>query len=133
MASKALAAPDAAGPETIDADWLAGRVAGLASGKFQTREAASADLMRVVEVAEPELRAAMETTASAEARRRLDAILTAPRRAVPTVETVRALRAVAVLGRIGTEDARSILESLAGGAAGSAVTREAKAELSRLR
>src|SRR5262249_17359916 len=98
----------------------------------ETREAATRELGRVVESVEDDLRKARTQTNSAEARRRLGEILEAPRPAVPPPETVRALRAGAVLGRIGADRARELLGTLAGGTAGAPLTREAKAALARL-
>ena len=46
---------------------------------------------------------------------------------------VDGLRAVAVLERIGTPQARRVLATLAGGAEGARLTREAQASLQRLR
>jgi hypothetical protein len=51
---------------------------------------------------------------------------------VPPDEAVRQLRAVAVLERIGSDDARALLRTLADGAEGASLTQEAKASLARL-
>jgi hypothetical protein len=48
-------------------------------------------------------------------------------------ETWRDLRAVEVLERIGSPEAKQVLESLAKGAEGARLTREAKASLERLK
>jgi hypothetical protein len=49
-----------------------------------------------------------------------------------TSDELRALRAVEVLERIGTPEARQVLAELAQGAEGSSLTREAKAACQRL-
>ena len=51
---------------------------------------------------------------------------------VPDPETIRTLRAIIVLERIGTPEARSVLETLGRGAPGSRETEESKASLQRL-
>jgi WD40 repeat protein len=119
-------------PVKVEARWLAARIAELAADDFRTREAASKALARVAEVVEPDLRAAMKK-ASPEARRRLAEILAAAHPAMPDAETVRALRAVAVLERIGSKEARALLKDLASGAGGAQLTREAGDALLRVR
>jgi hypothetical protein len=47
-------------------------------------------------------------------------------------ERLQALRAVEVLERVGTPEARRLLETLAGGAPGARLTWEARAALGRL-
>ena len=80
--------------------------------------------------AEPMLGQALQNNPSLEMRRRIEAILAAPRR--PQAGDLRNLRAIAVLERIGTPEARVILEKLGGGAP-TAETRAAQAALRRLR
>ena len=63
-------------------------------------------------------------------RTRLKAILEAP--AVPSDETLRTLRAIQVLERIGTDEAREVLKKLATGAEAARETLEAKDALARL-
>lgn len=63
-------------------------------------------------------------------RRRIEVILSEPKWAPPL--SLRTLRAIAVLERIGTPEARRILEKLAGGAA-APETREAQKSLQRLK
>ena len=79
---------------------------------------------------EPKLRRALEDKPSLKRRRRLESILAEPKR--PPAEALRTLRANAVLERIGTPEARRLLEKLATGAA-SPETREAQTALRRLK
>jgi hypothetical protein len=51
----------------------------------------------------------------------------------PSPNRLRGLRALQVLEDVGTPEARKVLESLADGAAGAPLTRDAKAALERLR
>ncbi|HKB38490.1 MAG TPA: hypothetical protein VKD72_18755 [Gemmataceae bacterium] len=69
---------------------------------------------------------------TAEAHRRLTALLRWLRRPVADPETLRALRAVAVLEDVGTPPARKVLEALAKGSVEARLTQEAKAALARL-
>jgi hypothetical protein len=113
--------------DTIRIDKL---VADLDSDAFDTREAATSELTRLHYRAEPVLRRALEGRQWPEKRRRLQAILAAPKR--PPAEALRILRAIDVLERVGTPEAQRVLEKLAGGADG-CETHEAKASLERLK
>ena len=116
-------------PLILDGEKVAERIAELSSKDFKTRESATVELKRVVEAARPLLVEARRTATSAEAQQRLDEVLDyAP--AIPTDGAIRDLRA-AVLERIGTQEAKDALKTLAGGAPGAELTREAKAALER--
>jgi hypothetical protein len=78
------------------------------------------------------LRRALEGKPSDEVRRSLDAWLGRPALPVSSRETLRSLRAVAVLERLATPAARRLLAELARGAPGAALTEDAKAALDRL-
>ena len=69
---------------------------------------------------------------SAEATERLQKLEERLSDSVPPPETLRALRAIAVLERVGTIDARKLLDELARGAADAAETRAAAAALVRM-
>jgi RNA polymerase sigma factor (sigma-70 family) len=105
---------------------------GLAVGLRQDPEA-ERQLGKLEELAEPALRKAAADSASAEVRRRAETLLTKLETAVPAAGTVQALRAVEVLERIGTPEARQLLQTLAAGAPEALPTREAKGALERLR
>ncbi|HEY7312019.1 MAG TPA: WD40 repeat domain-containing protein [Gemmataceae bacterium] len=117
-------------PATLDAKRVEKLLADLDSDVFETRETASRELARMRYRAEPMLRRALEGNPSLETRRRLQTILAEPNR--PSREDLRRLRTLVVLERIGTPEARHILEKLGGGAA-ARETREAQAALQRLK
>jgi RNA polymerase sigma factor (sigma-70 family) len=112
-----------------------GRVARLLAeldgNEFAVREAAAKELAALGERVEPALRQALKEKPSAEVRRRVEALLAALK-GVPPPNTLRALRAVWVLERVGTPEARQLLGALAKGAPAARQTAEAKAVLDRL-
>jgi RNA polymerase sigma factor (sigma-70 family) len=103
----------------------------LNSDQFQTRERASRELERQRMEAEPILEKALQDKPSPEVRRRIEDILGRPRQP-PSPELLRRLRAVQVLERLGTAEARELCASLADGVAEARLTREAKATLRRM-
>jgi hypothetical protein len=110
------------------------QIAKLDHPKYAVREEAARELARRGAVVEGDLRAARQTTASAEQRERLEGLLNKLNFAVPPDgEVLRGLRAVWLLERLGTAEANKVLAKLADGAPGSRVTAEAKAALARLR
>jgi hypothetical protein len=115
----------------VDSKLVQRLLADLDSDQFATREKAAKELAELGEQIEPSLRKALEGQPSEEVRRQIKAILDAPR-AVMSGETQRTLRAIQVLERIGTPEARDVLKKLAGGAAGARETREAQESLERL-
>jgi WD40 repeat protein len=119
-------------PVTIDSQWWADRLADLDSSDFATREKASRDLTAIAEVVEPRLRQAMGKGASLELRWRLQAIVEASHSLVPSAEAVRRLRAVAVLERLATAEARALLQELATGEPAARLTVAAKSALARM-
>jgi WD40 repeat protein len=105
-------------------------LADLDSNEFPKREAASRELAKLGPAIEADLRAALEKASSAEARRRLKALVEALPRELPP-EALRRLRAVRVLERIGNRDAVGLLRELAQ-SEDEALRREAGAALGRL-
>jgi hypothetical protein len=95
----------------------------LGSADFKTREAAERKLKQLGRAVEKELRAALKDDRGAETKSRLNALL-----ASLEPDSVGA-RAVTVLERIGTPEARKLLEEIAAG--DSRMAREAKAALER--
>jgi hypothetical protein len=125
FAARLRATPD------IPVERLRRRVVELDHAQFGVRQAAARELARDIDQAEPVLRASLQDNPSAERRRQIEALLDAPP-AVMAGEELRALRAVEVLERIGSPEARRLLDRLAGGAPAARLTRDAKAALDRL-
>jgi hypothetical protein len=105
----------------------------LDSKQFAVRDAAANELAKLGEVVEPHLRQALAGKPSPELRRRLQALLDKRNHDDPEGDALRNLRAVQVLERIGSPPAREVLASLADGAPGANLTRDAKAALERLK
>jgi RNA polymerase sigma factor (sigma-70 family) len=105
-------------------------LADLDSERFAAREEAAQELAQLGERIEPLLRRALEERPSAEVRKRIEELLDRAH-APPAGEVLRTLRAIQVLERIGTAEARAVLEQLAKGAAAARATREATEVLGR--
>jgi hypothetical protein len=118
----------------MDDKLIAQLLADLDSDEFPVRSKARGELEKLGEIAAPALRATAAKPPSLEVRRQVDALLDKVKneKRKPSSERIRILRAVEVLERIGTAEARDVLKKLAGGAAGAILTREAKASLQRL-
>jgi WD40 repeat protein len=78
------------------------------------------------------LREALEKDPPAEVRRHLEDLLALPANRVPPPETLRQVRAVQVLERLGSKEARRLLTELTAGASRAADTQEARWALERL-
>jgi RNA polymerase sigma factor (sigma-70 family) len=118
--------------EQVDPGRLERLLADLDDGQFQVREKATRDLEALAERAEPALRKALARGPSAEARRRLEALLHRFDGASPSAEMVRQIRVVEALESIGNSEARRLLDQLAAGPAELRVTQEARASTGRL-
>jgi RNA polymerase sigma factor (sigma-70 family) len=101
------------------------------SNDFGIRQAAARELTKVDVQAIVPLQKALKENTSLEARRRLEQILKTIRDG-PGPDTLRTIRAIMVLERIGSPEAQGVLETLAKGAPGARETEEAKASLERL-
>ena len=119
-------------PAEVDADVIAKALASLDSDDFEEREAASRRLAKLGDLAGPALRTALEGKPSDEARRRMEELVRRLDEPVREPDQARALRSVEVLERVGSAEARRLLDELTKGAPGSALTRDAKAALTRL-
>jgi len=108
-------------------------IADLSSGEFRTRETATKRLIELGPLALPYLRAASKKPDSAEAGRRLEACIEKLSDPVPPPASLQAIRAIAVLERIGTTEARKLLEKLARGAASAPETKSANSALVRMK
>jgi WD40 repeat protein len=118
--------------EAPDAAEVARLIAALDGDEFAARERAQRTLEQTGAGARAAVARALEGKPSAEATRRLKAILERLDATRPSPELLRSLRAVEVLERVGTPEARRVLEELAAGRADALLTREAKAALARL-
>jgi WD40 repeat protein len=109
---------------------IAALVADLDSKQFVLREQASLELARLGEAAEGALQNTLNASPTPESRRRVDALLANIK--VPSGERLQALRAIELLERLATPEARKALQTLAAGAAGASRTNDAVASLWRL-
>ena len=107
-------------------------IADLDSDEVDQREAASAGLRGLGDVVRGALQKALDAGPSPEAKIRIEALVDMNEHACPTGVELGSIRGIEVLERIGTAEARSTIESLAGGARDSKVTRAASAALARL-
>jgi hypothetical protein len=116
---------------SIDGRRLERLVADLDGNQFAVRRRATDELEQLVELAEPALRTALTKQPPLEVRQRIERLLELLRAPVTHPDRLQALRAVEVLERVDTAEAREQLRELAGGAPESWVTQAAKAALQR--
>ena len=107
-------------------------IAKLDDEQAAVRQKATNDLIDLGEQAVPVIDKTLPTNPPLEVRKRLDEARKALTSPILKGETLRVHRAVEVLERMGTPEARQLLQALAGGAAEARQTREAKAALERL-
>ncbi|MHB1423975.1 MAG: sigma-70 family RNA polymerase sigma factor [Gemmataceae bacterium] len=120
--------------ESVDEKHLQRQIADLDADAFAVRESATEDLRKAGELAESALRKALASRPTLEMSRRVQGLLDdiAQHHWRPSPKVLRQSRAVEVLERIGTSEARRMLETLGGGGADARLTQEAKASLARL-
>jgi WD40 repeat protein len=118
--------------EKSDAEKIAQWVSDLDHKRFNKREEASKQLELVGKAAEDELKKALADNPSTEKKKRITELLGKLQTTGIKPELVRPLRAIELLERLGTTEARQVLETLAGGAPEARLTREAKAALERV-
>ncbi len=116
----------------VGAGRLTQLVADLDSARYATRQQAERELQQLGDLAEPVLRRVLAAKPSLETRRRIEALLERVEGPLPAPEPLRSLRAVELLERIGTTEARQVLQRLASGEPQALLTREARASLQRL-
>ncbi len=104
----------------------------LSAKSFAVRRAATRNLEDVGDLAEKELRRALALKPELETARRLENLLERLHPLRASEETLRLLRSIQLLERIATPDARSLLKTLADGAAGTRLARNAGDALARL-
>jgi RNA polymerase sigma factor (sigma-70 family) len=115
-------------PDRREEVHIARWIAELDHDRYSVRQKAVRELERLGDTARPALLRALASRPSAEARRQLERLLGKRARAA----NVQQLRALEVLERAGTTEARRVLQALGQGAAGACLTQEARAALSRL-
>jgi WD40 repeat protein len=138
MMRRLCAAPERAGKllreklkpaEKVEAKTVRKWIRELDNDDFKTRETAQKSLEKLGDRVAGYLRAALRQSPSAETKARLNRLLESLD--TLSLDQVRDLRAVEVLERIGSAEAKAILADLAQGAAGARLTIEAKASLAR--
>jgi hypothetical protein len=116
----------------VEEDRLTRLLADLDSENFETREKAAAELEKAGEAAELALRQALRKNPPVEARRRLERLLDGLDARATSGDRLRALRAIEVLERVGTPEARAVLRRVADGAPQARLTEAARAAVQRL-
>jgi hypothetical protein len=118
----------------VDKRRLERLIADLSSDQFAAREKATKELEAAGKQAEPLLQQVLERKPPLEMRRRVERLLQKLAREEwdPSPDRLRGLRALEALERIGTPEARQLLQHLARGVPEARLTREAKASLERL-
>jgi hypothetical protein len=109
-------------------------IADLDSDQFAIREKAISELEKLSAASLHAMRKALEAKPALETRRRLEALIEKLEREEwpPSGERLRIWRALEVLERTGTSEAKGVLTTLANGAPGARQTLEAKGALQRL-
>jgi hypothetical protein len=117
---------------TPDADKINRLIADLDSEQFAVRKKAGDDLLKADPTAAPLIQKALEGDPTPEARKRLQEVLAKLTAPTASGETLRSLRALEVLEMIGTPEAKTVLEGVAQGTPGAAVTIAAEESLKRI-
>jgi hypothetical protein len=115
----------------VDAGPIPQLIAQLDADDPEVRDKASHELGKLGMKVWPALHKALADKPSAEVRRRIKELLKDLDGDLPT-EELRGIRAVDVVERIGTDKARAVLKTLAGGAPGALTTQAARDALGRL-
>jgi hypothetical protein len=116
----------------VDAGRVARLIADLDDDRFDVRERATQELEKLGEAVAAPLRRALAGKPSLEMQRRLQELVDRLDHTEVAPEQLQTLRALQVLERINTPEARRVVEQLARGAAETALTQEAQAILQRL-
>jgi hypothetical protein len=103
----------------------------LENESFKTRNEASKEMEKHVDVLAPTILKVLAANPSLELRRRLSQIVDMYEGHWSS-DSLRTLRAIEVLERVGSKEALAVIDSLARGAPESRLTREAKASQKRL-
>jgi hypothetical protein len=123
----------AGGGEPPTKEQIAKWIKDLDDDDFDVREKASVALAEAGKAVEKDLTKALENTKSTEVTQRIQRLLEKLAEREESKAILRPLRALEVLERIGTPEAREIVKKLAGGKADAPLTVAAKATLERWR
>jgi WD40 repeat protein len=115
-----------------DSKLVAYLITDLGNAKYEVRERAYRQLVQFGEQVEQALRESAAKPNNAEVKKRIDALLKAIAVPPPDPERIRQLRAVELLERTGTAEARELLNTLARGDSAARITKDAAAALKRL-
>jgi hypothetical protein len=115
----------------VDTERVARLIDDLGRPEFKARSQAAAELEKLGELVRPALERALKGEPSLEMRRRLETLLARTKVEGLKGELLRGFRAVEVLERIGTPEARQVLSVLAEGAPGAVLTEAAAAACRR--
>jgi hypothetical protein len=119
-------------PADASPDRIKRLIADLDSPRFEARQRAGTELLKLGDWSVGPLRRALADKPPLEMKQRIQRLLDELDPALPSADRLLALHAVDLLERIGTPEAGKILERLASGAAANPVTADAKAALKRL-
>jgi hypothetical protein len=119
-------------PAGVDRKVVLQLIADLDSDRFSVREMASKQLKQMGPEVQVLYREVLAGKPTLEVRKRLELLQAVSPLPVTSTEVLRGLRAIAVLERIGSAQARDVLEFLAHGAAEAWLTREANVAVQRL-
>jgi hypothetical protein len=118
-------------PPTPPGERISRFVSLLDAPRYQARETAQSELVRLAHVGRPALLAASRTDLSPEMRQRVDQLLRATRGPDLSPDGLRAVRSVEVLERVGSPAARGLLREWAAGPAGDTLVESARSALAR--
>ncbi len=116
----------------IEAKWMEQLIADLDNDEFSARKNASEQLQRLGELAEQQLRKALDGKPSPEQRERVGVLLQRLETRTLTGDQLREQRCIEVLERLASSEARALLGDLAKGQPRVPITEDAKAAVKRL-
>jgi hypothetical protein len=111
---------------------IARLIADLDANDYETREAATLALTRLGNSAEAALKGALERNPPLEVVRRIESLLERLEKGVLSAEQVRQVRAVEALERMGTAEAKALLEQFSRQTPSTILTQESRAAVRRL-
>ncbi len=118
--------------ERIDPKHIEGLIGKLDDGQFKIRQAATSELQKIGERALPVIDKALAGKPALETQLRLEDVRKRVTGLLLLGERLRIIRAIEVLERIGSPEARQVLQALAEGAPESLITMQSKGALARM-